>query len=157
MEDGRTAVRAGHAARCPRLRSLTGHEESQRGALADLDDAGEDVRVVGQLGERGDGHHLWDGAEAEDVGVAQRAEVAQHRGHERDGVGDEVVQAGARRVLPKGGVRRCARRARGIHGVAQAGEAGGRVLRPDLTWLRMKRRGRGAAVHRRAGGQLQLR
>mmetsp|Transcript_9612 Transcript_9612/g.30788 ORF Transcript_9612/g.30788 Transcript_9612/m.30788 type:complete len:817 (+) Transcript_9612:244-2694(+) len=75
--------------------SFLGVEDDARGgALADLDDAGEEARVVEELGERGDGHDLRDGAEGVDLRRVAGGEVVEDVGNEVESVGDEVVEAG---------------------------------------------------------------
>mmetsp|Transcript_19792 Transcript_19792/g.44868 ORF Transcript_19792/g.44868 Transcript_19792/m.44868 type:complete len:221 (-) Transcript_19792:619-1281(-) len=55
-------------------------DELNREALADFDHTGEHVVVVEALLERGDGHDLWDGAEAEDLVVVEPPEVDEALG-----------------------------------------------------------------------------
>mmetsp|Transcript_14506 Transcript_14506/g.43587 ORF Transcript_14506/g.43587 Transcript_14506/m.43587 type:complete len:789 (-) Transcript_14506:136-2502(-) len=81
------------------LEAAAVQDELARLALADLDDAREDIRVVVALGKGGDGHDLRDGAEAEHLGIPQQREVIEALRNELERVRHEVVQAGQRAAL----------------------------------------------------------
>lgn len=92
-------------------------DQAARGALADLDVSVQDVWVVADELERGDGHDLRDGAELEAGLLGDGAEVGEHVGHVLEGVEHQGVDA-----------------LQALLGVLGLGEVwqGGCVVAPDL-------------------------
>mmetsp|Transcript_17480 Transcript_17480/g.38078 ORF Transcript_17480/g.38078 Transcript_17480/m.38078 type:complete len:432 (-) Transcript_17480:279-1574(-) len=74
------------------------HADARRHAPPDLHHPREHPRVVVALRQCRDRHHLWDGAELEDLLVGELGHVVEAVGHVRERVGHQVVQALHRRV-----------------------------------------------------------